>query len=183
MDKLKLIEVNPHTLRPLPNNTKIHPDNQLVVLEKSFKYYGFIEPIILTSDDFIIAGHGRVLAAKRAKLDKVPAIKVDFNSRKALAYSMMSNRSAELGKHNKAQVRDNLIELDAGDMDIDITGYSAEELGNMLLQYDGLLEHSTKGMDTTDVGQMPEESTNVGNINEGSTTDIIVCPKCGYKFE
>lgn len=180
-EKLKLLEVNPHTLKPLPNNSKIHPDNQLVVLERSFKYYGFIEPIIITSDDFIIAGHGRVLAAKRARLETVPAIKVDFNSRKALAYSMMSNRSAELGKQNKAQVRDNLMELDAGDMDIEVTGYDAEDLANMMLQYDGLLEHTTKELED-EPEEVASEPIDSPELKEQASSAVNKCPKCGHEW-
>jgi len=135
MRKIKIEYVDIDRLKEWENNPRIN-DEASKKLSKLIKYYGFINPIIATPDGLIRAGHTRYKAAKLNKLKKVPVIFVDFKSEEeAKGYSISDNKSYEFSKWNVVLLKDELEELDTGEFDIELTGFSEGEIENLMTQY------------------------------------------------
>lgn len=95
-DERKLVYVETDKLIPYANNAKIHGDIDVDAVMASIKRFGFTNPI-LTWKGIVAAGHGRLLAAKRLGLEKVPTIPLDYMSdEERRAYILADNRIAEL---------------------------------------------------------------------------------------
>ena len=135
MRKVKIEYVDIDRLKEWENNPRIN-DEASKKLSKLIKYYGFINPIICTPDGMIRAGHTRYKAAKLNKLKKVPVIFVDFKSEEeAKGYSISDNKSYEFSKWDITLLKDELEELDTGEFDIELTGFSEGEIENLMTQY------------------------------------------------
>lgn len=135
MRKIKIEYVDTDRLRGWKKNPQIN-DEASKKLSKLIKYYGFINPIIATPDGVIRAGHTRYKAAKLNKLKKVPVIFVGFKSEEeARGYSISDNKSYEFSKWNVALLKDDLEELDAGEFNIELTGFNEGEIENLMTQY------------------------------------------------
>lgn len=135
MRKVKVEYVDIDILREWENNPRIN-DEASKKLSKLIKYYGFINPIICTPDGVIRAGHTRYKAAKLNKLKKVPVIFIDFKSEEeAKGYSISDNKSYEFSKWNVTLLKDDLEELDTGEFNIELTGFSEGEIENLMTQY------------------------------------------------
>ena len=122
-------------LKPYKNNAKIHSQEQIEKLSRSIKEFGFLNPILIDKDFNIIAGHGRVEAAKVSGLKDVPCVFVEgLTEAQRKAYILADNRLSEFGKWDEELVNFELEELT--DLDFDISDYefdevlSAEELSN-----------------------------------------------------
>jgi len=96
--KNKLIEIKTADLIPYARNAKKHDERQVSAIAGSIKEFGFNNPILVGSDNGIIAGHCRVLAAQKMGLDKVPCIILDHLTEiQRKAYILADNKLAEIG--------------------------------------------------------------------------------------
>lgn len=77
MWEMEIIYLNTGELIPYEKNAKQHPPEQVEHIANSIKEFGFRQPLVIDADNVVIIGHGRLLAAKRLGLDKVPCIRVD----------------------------------------------------------------------------------------------------------
>lgn len=68
-------------LIPYANNAKEHPEKQISQIAGSIKEFGFNVPILIDRDNVIIAGHGRLFAAQKLKMDEVPCIRIEHVAR------------------------------------------------------------------------------------------------------
>lgn len=83
-------------LVPYVNNARTHSAEQITKLRSSLREFGFINPVIIDRDYGIIAGHGRVLAAKEEQMTEVPCVFADFLSEaQKKAYILADNRFAQ----------------------------------------------------------------------------------------
>lgn len=76
--KMEMIEIS--KLVPYVNNARTHSPEQIMKLRSSLREFGFINPVIIDSKFNIIAGHGRVMAAKEENMEEVPCVLVDYLS-------------------------------------------------------------------------------------------------------
>lgn len=96
-------------------NNKDHPKEQIDLLAKMIEDYGFNSPIIIDSSNTIIAGHGRLEAAKKLGLERVPCvIKDNLSDEQIRVYRLLDNRIAELATNNLENIT---IELEALQLD------------------------------------------------------------------
>ena len=117
-------EVTLSKLRPYERNAKNHGAEQIEKLKASIKEFGFLTPCLIDSDYNLIAGHGRVMAAKELKMDKVPCVFVEgLTEEQRRAYILADNRLGELGEWDMDLVFSELKELDDLDFDIELTGF------------------------------------------------------------
>ena len=124
-------------LKPYPNNVRAHTDSDIARLSEAIAEFGFTVPIVIESDGTIIAGHGRVEAAKRLGLAAIPTICADhLTPAKIKAYRIAENRLAELSDWNQEALQIEFTELlelsfDDGEFDFDltITGFDTAEIG------------------------------------------------------
>ena len=84
-------------LIPYANNAKVHSEEQVTKIASSIKEFGFVNPIIIDGDNGVIAGHGRLMAAKKLGLDDVPVLEVDhLTEAQRKAYILADNRLGEV---------------------------------------------------------------------------------------
>lgn len=94
--KIEIIYKSVSELLYYPHNNKKHPKKQIEKIATSIKEFGFRNPILIEKDNTIIAGHGRVLAAKQLSILSVPTIVVDdLTDDQVRAFRIMDNKSAE----------------------------------------------------------------------------------------
>ena len=77
MAELKILDQHPEALTPRSSNPRTHSEKQLRQIADSIRTFGFTNPILVDRDNGIIAGHGRVEAAKRLELKSVPTIRLE----------------------------------------------------------------------------------------------------------
>ena len=126
IEKIENVEVR--KLVPYSNNAKIHGKKQLEKLKDSISEFGFLTPCLIDQDYNIIAGHGRVLAAKELKIKKIPCVFVEgLSEQQRRAYILADNRLGELGEWDMELVAQELNALTDEGFNIDLTGFSIDD--------------------------------------------------------
>jgi len=121
-------------LRPYAKNAKIHGEAQVAKIAASMAKFGWTVPCLVADDGELIAGHGRVLAAGALGLTEAPVIRLGhLDEAERRAYRIADNKLTELGEWDEAMLRDEIAGLLAEDFDVDLLGFSDEDL-NALLQ-------------------------------------------------
>ena len=96
MDKMKIKNTLIDDLRPYAHNPKTHPEAQIDKIARSIEEFGFLVPILIDGDNSIIAGHGRLLAARKLGLAEISTICVDHLTEAQIrAYRIADNRLTE----------------------------------------------------------------------------------------
>lgn len=127
--EVELVEVE--EIIPYHNNPKEHPEEQVEKIASSIKNFGFTVPIVVDGDNEIISGHGRLLAAKKLGLDKIPVIKrSDLSDSQARALRLADNRVSE-SDWNMESLAVELEMLSDEDMDLMMTGFDNDEIGEI----------------------------------------------------
>ena len=128
-------EVSLDLIKPYERNAKIHGEDQIKMLMDSIQEFGFLSPCLIERDTFnLIAGHGRVEAAKRLGMKEVPCVFVeDISEEQRKAYILADNRLTELGEWDMALVKEELAELEEIGFDTSVTGFdiSFEEMDEL----------------------------------------------------
>jgi DNA modification methylase len=118
-------------LKPSPKNPRLHTPRQIDQIARSIAQFGFNCPILIDPADHIIAGHGRLEAAKQLGLDRVPTIRLDhLSANEAKAFIILDNRLAELASWDDALLGETFTELLEADLDFElpITGFDIAEI-------------------------------------------------------
>lgn len=120
-------------LVPYANNSRTHNEKQIKKLQSSLREFGFVNPILIDRDFNIIAGHGRVFAAKEDGIKTVPCVFVDhLTEAQKKAYIIADNRLAEDAGWDKDLLSIELENLKELDFDVDLLGFDAAELNTLL---------------------------------------------------
>ena len=113
-------------LKPYERNAKIHGKDQIEKLKSSIQAFGFLTPCLIDREKNLIAGHGRVMAAKALNMEKVPCVMIeDLTDEERRAYILADNRLSELGEWDMSIVSSELKEL-SENLDITITGFDLD---------------------------------------------------------
>lgn len=124
----KVQEVPVSKLKPYEKNAKIHGAGQIEKLKDSINEFGFLTPCLIDGDFNLIAGHGRVMAAKELGMENVPCVFVEgLTEAQRRAYILADNRLGELGEWDMDLVASELQWLSENDVDIDLTGFTIED--------------------------------------------------------
>ena len=159
---MKIENIPTADLIPYINNAKKHDDDQINKLASSIKNFGFCDPIEIDAQNEIIAGHGRLLAAKKLGLETVPCVRhTHLTDAQRRAYTLANNKLQELGGGWDAEMLK--IELDALGEEFDLG-----ELGFADYGLDDPINHET------------ESSSK--EIDTESFDFDCKCPKCGFEF-
>ena len=120
-------------LIPNPRNPNKHGDKQVALLAKIIRHQGWRAPIVVSNrSGFIVAGHGRLEAAKLLNVQTVPVNRQDFATEAdEWAHVIADNRIAELAETDDALLKELLAELD-GKIDMDLSGFDAVELERVM---------------------------------------------------
>lgn len=149
---------------PNPRNPNQHSDSQIELLAKIIKAQGWRAPITVSNrSGLIVRGHGRMMAARKLGLTKVPVDYQDYaNEAEEWADLIADNRIAELAEINNRMLMDLIEEIDTGDFDLSLTGYSDADLKEII---DSLTEPWSGEIEEDDVPEPPEiPVTKLGDI-------------------
>lgn len=120
-------------LVPYAKNARTHSDAQVAQIAASIKEFGFTNPLLASADGGLLAGHGRLEAAKSLGLTSVPVVVLDhLSAKQRKAYILADNRLALNAGWDEATLREELISLDLANFEMDLLGWSAEELEDLL---------------------------------------------------
>ena len=118
-------------LKPYAHNPKTHPAEQVEKIARSIEEFGFLVPILIDADNSIIAGHGRLMAARKLGLDEIPTICIDHLTEAQIrAYRIADNRLTE-SAWDIELLESEMAILQDMDFDIDLTGFDDIEIGEM----------------------------------------------------
>lgn len=132
-------------LKPYPNNPKEHPPEQVTKIAESIVRYGFRGAIVITKDDYIVNGHGRVLAMQELKRDEIPCEIFTGTEEEAAAFRIADNKVAESGWNNDF-LKIELSALQLSDPDA-FTGFTPAEV-EILLHPPEIKTDDSKGSGT-----------------------------------
>lgn len=153
-------------LKPYERNARTHSAEQVVKIAASIVEFGFTNPILVDGKDGIIAGHGRLMAAQRLKLPQVPVVVLDhLTDAQRRAYILADNRLALDAGWDADLLSQELAELQGMDFDLDLTGFSQEELAQYL------------DIDTTEPPGDPEEVPDVAKFPTTCPGDLWILGK------
>lgn len=157
----KTEEIEIEKLIPYANNAKIHGAAQLEKLKKSIERFGFITPCLIDKDFNLIAGHGRLMAAKELHFQKVPCIFVEgLSESQRKAYILADNKLGEIAEWNMELLDQEIRELTEAGFDITLTGF----------EFDNELSEEIK------------EGVEIEIDSLGDETFKHECPECGFRF-
>lgn len=127
--KMELIPID--KLIPYVNNARTHNEAQIKKLRSSLREFGFINPVIIDKEYNIIAGHGRVTAAKAENMTEVPCVLVDYlTEAQKKAYILADNRMALDAGWDEELLKIELEELQDMEFDLGLTGFDDKELAS-----------------------------------------------------
>lgn len=120
-------------LIPFARNSRTHSDAQVAQIAASIREFGWTNPVLVDGDSGIIAGHGRVLAARILGLTEVPCIEIsDMTDAQKRAYVIADNKLAENAGWDKDLLAIELGELKGEGFDLELIGFDAIELGELM---------------------------------------------------
>lgn len=126
-------------LAPYERNARTHSPAQLAKIAAIIEEFGWTNPVLISAEGQIIAGHGRVEAAKLLGLAEVPVLVLDHLSpAQRRAYVIADNKLAELAGWDDDLLASELQALSADGFDIDLTGFDASDLEKLLVAADPL---------------------------------------------
>ena len=154
-------------LIPYALNSRTHSPEQIAQVASSIKEFGFTNPILIDDDGGIIAGHGRLMAAKKLGLDEVPCIRLGHLSEaQRKAYVIADNQLALNSGWDLDSLKIELEELDNFDFDLELLGFDIDELNKII-----------KGADFE-----PATEDEQGKLDQ-LDPKWCQCPHCGKEFD
>ena len=168
MNKPEIEHLEIDGLIPYARNSRTHSDEQVAQIAASIKEFGFTNPVLIDSDGGIIAGHGRIMAARKLKLTEVPCIRLGHLTEiQKRAYIIADNKLALNSGWDGDYLKVELESLNEDNFKMDLLGFSEQEL-SLAMGFEEMLnepESSSKEIDPDDY-QMGHK-----------------CPKCGFEFD
>ena len=128
--EMKMVETS--KLIPYVNNARTHSQEQVNKLRGSLREFGFINPVIIDSDFNVIAGHGRLMAAKEEGIEEVPCVLVDYlTEAQKKAYILADNRYAQDAGWDEEMLKLEIEALEGMDFDVSLTGFNEDEIADL----------------------------------------------------
>ncbi len=132
-ENLKIVYRKTNDLIPYVNNARTHSEEQVTQIASSIKEFGFNNPILIDSECGVIAGHGRLLAAKKLGLETVPTVELSsLTEIQKKAYILADNKLALNSGWDEEILKIELDDLQLQGIDLETVGFSDEELQNII---------------------------------------------------
>lgn len=154
-------------LKPHPKNPRIHTEKQVQEIARSIRELDWGRPLIISIDNYILAGEGAYLAARDVlNLEKVPyrRMKHEHDSPEAIAYMLADNKLAEKSDWNYIQLEDLSNDLELKGFNVTIIGFDEIEL--KALKENSIIPDEEKEFDESIADEV----------------EMIKCPECGHEF-
>lgn len=167
---MEIVYKKVENLIPYINNSRTHSEEQVNQICASINEFGFTNPILIDEKDNIIAGHGRLLASKKLKMEKVPCIILSgLTEAQKKAYVIADNKMALNAGWDEELLKLELENLKELDFDLNLTGFDVDELDYILNDYN-LDINDNEFLQDTEITKEKEKKK-------------IICPKCGEEIE
>lgn len=128
--EFQLVDIN--KLVPYANNARTHNKEQILKLRSSLREFGFVNPVIIDKDYNVLAGHGRIMAAKEEGITEVPCVFVDHMSEaQKKAYILADNRMALDAGWDDELLAVEMQELQELGFDLGLTGFDESEIADL----------------------------------------------------
>lgn len=155
------------TLIPYVANSRTHSDAQVAQIAASIKEFGWTNPILIDGDKTIIAGHGRLFAARKLGLEQVPVIVLDHLSKaQQRALVIADNQLALNAGWDMDMLKAEIEDLKLNDFDLGLLGFDERELANFILEAN--FEPGTED----DQGKLDQLEPK-----------MVICPHCNCEFD
>ena len=133
---MQVEQIGIETLIPYANNARTHSDAQVAQIAASIREFGFNNPVLIDEQSSIIAGHGRVLAARKLELDTVPCIRLNhLSSTQRRAYIIADNKIAMNAGWDEELLALEVAELTEFGVNMDLLGFDISELNFAEIDY------------------------------------------------
>ena len=166
---MKVEQIPVAELIPYAKNARTHSDAQVAQIAASIREFGFCNPVLIDAEAGIIAGHGRVLAARKLAMESVPCIRLGHLSEvQKRAYILADNKLALNAGWDEAMLALELSALEMDGFDVDLVGFDPGELEVLLT--------GTADQD----GDVPVSSSK--EIDPDTYQMGSRCPRCGFEF-
>lgn len=160
MKPLQIVYLSPAKLVPNPRNARTHDRRQIDLLCSSIEQFGFNTPILIDRSAMVLAGHGRLEAATKLGLERVPTISIEnLSEAQARAFMLADNRLSELSGWDEDILALELEELTLVDEPLEITATGFE-----MARIDALVEARHKPEPETDPADRPVDPARVEKI-------------------
>lgn len=162
---MKIESIKLDKLIPYARNSRTHSDQQVAQVAASIREFGFTNPVLIDSEDGIIAGHGRVMAARKLGLAEVPCIRINhLTETQKRAYIIADNKLALNSGWDEEMLSLELADLREADFDLDLIGFDAGEIEAALNPVESIQPDSDDGDKIQDI------------------KEPIECPHCHMHF-
>ena len=159
----KIEQIDIKKLIPYARNSRTHSDIQVSQIAASIKEFGFTNPVLISDTYDIIAGHGRVLAAKKLGWDSVPCIRLDhLTDTQRRAYVIADNSIALNSDWNFDMLSVEIDELNDHKFDVSVLAFTNEQLSELIGSPEDPVDNELKA--------------------DEKTRDTCICPKCHHEF-
>jgi len=163
----KIEQVQIADLIPYARNSRTHSDAQVAQIAASIKEFGWTNPVLIDADGGIIAGHGRVLAARKLGMTDVPCIRLThLSDAQKRALIIADNRIAISGGWDEEMLRVELSDLGDADFDLSLLGFDDDELARLT---------SSQGFEA---GSQDDQG-----VLDQLEPKWVGCPHCGKEFD
>lgn len=153
IEKIEKIDIE--KLKPYKKNAKKHGAEQVEKLKNSILEFGFLTPCLIDKEFNLIAGHGRLMAAKELQLKQVPCVFVEgLTEDQRRAYILADNRLGELGEWDMDLVSEELAELNDHGFTLELTGFEFDDITSDDIDFTALDETANKIEE-----ELPQEAT------------------------
>lgn len=157
----KIEEIEIAKLKPYAKNAKKHGAAQVEKLKASIQEFGFLTPCLIDKEFNLIAGHGRLAAAKELQLEKVPCVFVEgLSDDQRRAFILADNRLGELGEWDMDLVSEELKALNDNGFTLELTGFEFDDITSDDIDFSDLDEQANK----IEEEQPAEAKTKAGQI-------------------
>lgn len=154
-------------LIPYINNSRTHSEEQVNQICASINEFGFTNPILIDEKNNIIAGHGRLLASKKLKMEEVPCIILQgLTEAQKKAYIIADNKMALNANWDFNLLSLELENLKELDFDLELTGFNTDEIDSFLGTNEDIQDNDYEEQELKE-----------------NKTELHKCPECGCEFE
>ena len=130
---MKIEQIKTADLIPYARNSRSHSESQVAQIAGSIREFGFTNPVLIDADNGIIAGHGRVMAAGKLGLEKVPCIRLaHLTDTQRRAYIIADNKLALNAGWDEDMLGIELADLRESDFNLDLLGFDASAIESFL---------------------------------------------------
>lgn len=130
---MQIEQVAVESLIPYARNSRTHSDDQVAQIAASIKEFGWTNPILIDGESGIIAGHGRLLAARKLGMKEVPVIQLSgMTDTQKKAYIIADNKLALNAGWDDDLLKLEIEEVNLEDFEIELIGFSQDELNNLI---------------------------------------------------